>query len=44
METKFQVAEKNVWYWRINVRYYGEEMLGKKDNKSMLELSQRPKL
>ena len=35
--------EKNVRYWRVNVGHYGEEMLGTKENKSLLELSQRPK-
>jgi hypothetical protein len=33
-------VEKNIGYWRVNVRHYGEEMLGKKENKSLLELSQ----
>ena len=35
--------EKNVRYWRVNVGHYGEEMLGTKENKSLLEISQRPK-
>jgi hypothetical protein len=34
---------ENFGYWRVNVRHYGEEMLGKKENKSLLELSQHPK-
>jgi hypothetical protein len=38
-----KVMEKNVRYWRVNVGHYGEEMLGTKENKSLLELSQRPK-
>jgi hypothetical protein len=36
-------VEKNFRYWRVNVGHYGEEMLGTKENKSLLELSQRPK-
>jgi hypothetical protein len=36
-------VDKNVGYLRVNVVYYGEEMLGKKENKSWLELSQCPK-
>jgi hypothetical protein len=38
-----KAVEKNVGYWRVNVRYYGEEMLGKKEKKYLLELFQRPK-
>ena len=30
---------ENVRYWRVNFRYYGEEMLGKQEKKSLLEFS-----
>jgi hypothetical protein len=40
METKCYVMEIND---KVNVRYYGEEMFGKKEDKCLLEPFQHPK-